>query len=246
MKTFATVAFLAALPLLAACRRDAPPPPPAAEPAGDTASAAPATALGRTVAKAMEEARKELRTGNLGLNGNYDVRINGKRLSRNAGTLPPAHITPEGQLVVDGRDVAMDDASRALARDYRNHLIAIAETGMDLGVQGADLGMRAARDAIGSLLRGDTEEMEKRIEKEAKQLEASAMRICDDLPGLLDTQQALAAAVPAFVPYAKMESSDIADCHEGGVAVLSDEEAKAPTEAQPEAAPADAPPAKAP
>ena len=104
----------------------------------------------------------------------------------------------------------------------------------------------AVKGRIGSLLRGDTEEMEKRIEKEAKQLEASAMRICDDLPGLLDTQQALAAAVPAFVPYAKMESSDIADCHEGGVAVLSDEEAKAPTEAQPEAAPADAPPAKAP
>ena len=213
MKTFATVAFLAALPLLAACRRDAPPPPPAAEPAGDTASAAPATALGRTVAKAMEEARKELRTGNLGLNGNYDVRINGKRLSRNAGSLPPAHITPEGQLVVEGRDVAMDDASRALARDYRTHLIAIAETGMDLGVQGADLGMQVAREAIGSLFRGDTDQIEKRIkEAEGKQLEAAALQLCEQLPGLLSAQQSLAAAVPEFAPYARMEASDVDEC----------------------------------
>ena len=213
MKHFATLALVASLPLFAACQRDAPPPPPAggAQTDADTRPA-PQTALGRTVAKAMDEARRELHEGNLSLNGDYEVRINGKRVRRDADDLPAAELTPDGQLIVAGTTIAMDDASRALAREYRAGLLAIAEAGMDLGVQGADLGMRAAADAIGSLFRGDTEQMEKRVEAEAEKLEATAMQLCERLPGLLASQQALAAAVPEFAPYARMETSDIEDC----------------------------------
>lgn len=214
MKHFATLALLASLPLFAACQRDAPPPPPAADAqTGADTRPAPQTALGRTVAKAMDEARRELHEGNLSLNGDYDVQINGKRVHREASDLPVAEITPEGQLIVAGTTIAMDDANRALAREYRAGLLAVAEAGMDLGVQGADLGMRAARDAIGSLFRGDTEQMEKRVEAEAEKLKAGAMQLCNRLPALLAAQQALAAAVPEFSPYARMEASDIEDCN---------------------------------
>ena len=84
---------------------------------------------------------------------------------------------------------------------------------MDLGVQGADLGMKAAGDAIASIFRGDTEQVEERIEAEARKLEAAAMQLCDSLPQLLQAQQALAAAVPEFAPYARMDAGDIEDCH---------------------------------
>src|SRR5690606_13132585 len=120
-----------------------------------------------TVAAAMDKARQELHEGNLSLDGSTDIRINGTRIQREAKDLPSAEITPDGQLIVAGIPITMDAPARALARDYRQGILAVAETGMDLGVQGADLGMRAAGDAIGSLLRGDTEEMEKRVEAEA-------------------------------------------------------------------------------
>lgn len=218
MKHFATLALLASLPLLAACQRDADPPQPAtAAQAVADAPPAPQTALGRTVAKALDEARRELREGNLSLNGEYDVRINGKRVSRKANDLPAAELTPDGQLIVSGKTIAMDDASRALARDYRAGLLTVIEAGMDLGVQGADLGMRAARDAIGSLFRGDTEQMEKRVEAEAEKLKATVLQLCDRLPTLLAAQEALAAAVPEFAPYARMETSDIDDCKDEAV-----------------------------
>lgn len=215
MKSFATLALLASLPLLGACQRDDAATP-AQSPAGGQADSRPApqTALGRTVAAAMEEARRELHEGNLGLNSSTDIRINGKRIQRNADDLPKAEITPDGQLIVAGTPIAMDANARALAREYRAAILAVAETGMDLGVQGADLGMRAAADAIGSLLRGDTDQMEKRVEAEAASLEASAMRLCDQLPGLLAAQDALAAAVPEFAPYARMETSDVDDCRD--------------------------------
>lgn len=211
MKRLATLSLLACLPLFAACQRDATPP---AAPGGQSADTAPKTALGRTVAKAMDEARQQLREGDLSLNGDYDVRVNGMRLSRKASDLPAAHITRDGQLVVSGTEVAMDDNARAMARDYRDSVISVAEAGMDIGVQGADLGMKAAREAIGSLFRGDTDEVEKRIEAEARHLEASALRLCDRLPALLSAQQSLAAAVPEFAPYARMDASDIDDCRD--------------------------------
>lgn len=215
MKHLAPLVLLAGLTVLAGCQRDEPPPaaPEAAAGQADSRSA-PQTALGRTVASALDKARRELHEGNLGLNGSTDIRINGKRIQRDADDLPKAEITPDGQLIVDGRTIAMDAPARALARDYRAGMLAVIETGMDLGVQGADLGMRAATDAIGSLLRGDTEEMEKRVEAEAAKLEASAMRLCDQLPAVLAAQEALAAAVPEFAPYARMEASDVDDCRE--------------------------------
>ena len=212
MKHLVALALLALLPQLAACQREASPAPSADTATRADGGPAPRTALGRTVASAMDKARRELHEGNLVLNDTTDIRVNGKRIQRSTGDLPRAEITPDGQVIVAGTPVAMDDAGRALARDYRASILAVAETGMDLGVQGADLGMRAAADAIGSLLRGDTAEMEKRVEAEAAALEASAMRLCDQLPALLATQQALAAAVPQIAPYARMEASDIEDC----------------------------------
>ena len=239
MKRLATVSLLACLVLVTACQRDAAPP---AAADGQSADTAPRTALGRTVAKAMDEARKQLREGDLDLNGDYDVRIHGTRLLRKAGDLPAAHIARDGQLVIAGNAIAMDDNARALARDYRDSVIAVAEAGMDIGVQGADLGMKAASDAIGSLFRGDTDGVEQRIEAEAKRLEASALQLCDRLPELLTAQQSLAAAVPEFAPYARMEVSDIDKCRNKREAVAAEiaaqERASVEPAAEAQAAPA--------
>jgi len=206
MKTIATLVLAASLPLLAGCGRDDPAP-------GSADAVRPTTALGRTVARAMEDARRELREGDLSLNHHYDVRIGGARVrQRGDDSLPPASITPQGDLVVAGETVTRTEHERALARAYREALIDVAERGMDLGVRGVDMGMRAASEAIAGLFRGDHEEIEARVEAEARKMEAEAMKLCDRLPRLLEAQQALAAARPEFAPYARMTVHDIEDC----------------------------------
>lgn len=208
MKTIATLVLAASLPLLAGCGHDDPAP-------ASTDAAAPTTALGRTVARAMEEARRELREGDLSLNHNYDVRVGGAHLrSRGDDSLPSASITPRGDLVIAGQTVTRSDDERALARAYREALIEVAERGMDLGVQGADMGMRAAREAITGLFRGNHGDVEARIEAEARKIEAEAMKLCDRLPDLLAAQEALAAARPEFAPYARMTVADVKDCRD--------------------------------
>lgn len=207
MKSLLTLALLA-LPLLSACDRAS---PPAQDPAP---TAQPQTAIGRTVAKAMDEARSKLATENIGLNGEFGVSINGDRVG-NQGTenLPKAEITPQGDLLIEGKPVVIDDGERKLVQAYRAGIIDVAEAGMDIGVQGADLGMKAAGEAIAGIFTGNTADIEKKIEAESAKIEASARVLCDRLPALLTSQNALAAAVPEFKPYASMDQGDIDDCY---------------------------------
>lgn len=211
--------LLILLPVLAACQ-------PASTPtdAATTApaSSAPRTALGRTVEKAMDEARKEMATENIGISGDMDIRLGSnahvsRRTPRDAqgNPLPKAEISPAGDLLIDGKAVQVDAEQRALLLEYREHVLGIAEVGMVLGAKGADLGMHAAGEALKSVFTGQTAEFEQRIEAEAAQLEAEAMRLCDRLPGMMTTQRELAEALPAFRPYATMTAEDIEDCRDG-------------------------------
>lgn len=217
MKTTATTLILAGTLLLSACgQRDNA----AAPAAGADGAAPPTTALGRTVAKAMDKARDELANGNIeltGLNvsGNHRGFSIGDRRDPN-DTRPKAEITPQGDLLIEGRKVATDTQQQALLREYRGHIEKIALAGMDVGVAGADLGMKAATEAIGAVFSGNGDQVEQRMEAEAKHIEAAAMKLCSYLPALLDSQTRLAAALPEFRPYATMDQSDVDDCHRDG------------------------------
>ena len=61
------------------------------------------------------------------------------------------------------------------------------------------------------------DQIEQRVNAEAKKLEERAAQICDQLPALLATQQQLAAAIPEFKPYATMDQSDIDECRDNKV-----------------------------
>lgn len=225
MKTLATLLLLACMPLAASCNRAAPPAPGTP----DASGAGPTTALGRTVQRAMGEAREKLATENISLNGEFNVNINGRNIgnARNDGK-PKAEITPQGDLLIEGKAVAIDAGQRKLVQAYRAGIVSVAQAGMDIGVRGADLGMKAAGEAISGIFSGNTDDIEKRIEAEAAGIKASARQLCDRLPALLSAQDALAASVPEFKPYATMVKGDVDDCYEdndedkqGGVQVAN-------------------------
>lgn len=167
-----------------------------------TGKGEPETLVARKVAQAMDEARQKLATENI------DV-------GEHNGNLPKAQISPQGDLLIDGKAVAVSDAQRALLLKHRANVIAIAESGMALGVQGADLGMKAAGEAMRSVFTGGSDEMEKRMKAEAEKIEAEAKKLCDKLPPMLESQNALSASLPEFKPYATMDQSDIDDCRDG-------------------------------
>lgn len=158
-------------------------------------------ATGTTLAeKVTREIREEMARENLDVGG-------GKGL-------PPAELTPEGELLIDGKAVGLDASQRELAIAYRADMAAIAEHGAAIGMEAAGLAKESIGIAIDGLLSGEgTGAVEAKTKEKAKDIEVAAMALCDRLPALYQSQQALAAAVPEFAPYAQMDKSDIDDCH---------------------------------
>ncbi|MBH1750211.1 hypothetical protein I5V27_08275 [Stenotrophomonas maltophilia] len=153
--------------------------------------------VGQTVKEAMDDARKDIAQGNIKIS---------------ADKQPRAEITPDGRLLIAGKEVAANDVQRRHLQEYRGHVGAVAMAGMDVGLAGAKLGANAAGEALKGIFSGDSEGVEKRINAEAAKIEAQAKRICDRLPAMLASQQALARELPAFKPYATMDQSDVDDC----------------------------------
>lgn len=151
--------------------------------------------------KVVQEVREEIRREILDVGGGKDGQ-------------PKAQITTEGQLLIGGEPVTMDEGQRALALAYREDIAVVAEAGAAIGMEAAVLAKDSVVAAIEGVFSGEgSGRVEATVKEKAKEIEASAQVLCDHLPQLYASQQALAAAVPEFAPYATMDQSDIDDCH---------------------------------
>ncbi len=172
--------------------------------------------IGRKAAEAIDKAGEKLLAGNITLGEGTRISINGRSYGSAPADsdLPKAEITPEGDLLVAGTQVATTAAQRALLVEHRRHLEGVALAGMAIGVEGADIA-GTALSGIGEAVFGGEEgrrAYEARIAAEADRIKDEALRLCALLPSLYDSQQALAAALPEFAPYATMTPQDVDEC----------------------------------
>ena len=218
MNKIRTLACIALLASLAACRDEAPAAPAnqPAEPGG----------LAGIVGAAMDKARAEMETRNISISNGVQINFNGHEIGTPSGNLPHAEITPQGDLLVAGKPVDLTPAQRTLLLDYRHEIIGVAGAGMEIGKQGVDIAGKAVGTAIASIFNGKSDQAEQDMKAQGDRIEAAAMKLCGQLQPMLKTQQELAASLPAFKPYANLEQSDIDDCRKhdkgNGVAVFSD------------------------
>lgn len=162
---------------------------------------------GVELAEVEREVREELAAGNIDFGGRHHDGDHG-------GDGSDAEITPEGDLMIDGRKVEVDAAERAMLLAYRQQISEVALAGARIGLQGASLATTAMREAFQGVLSGDTAEMEAKIEAEAEKIRAQVVTLCDRLEPLLETQQALAESIPELVPYATMTRKDVEQCYD--------------------------------
>ena len=165
---------------------------PAADPANE-----PTTFIGKAVKEATDGAIEGLAKENI------DLTATGQ---------PNAEITPAGDLLINGEAVVLNAGQRALMLEYRGHLAKVANAGIGVGIEGADLAGKAMGEAIKGVFTGETDQIDKKIEAEAEGIKQSAQKLCDLLPAMKVTQDKLAAALPAFKPYATMDDGDVKDC----------------------------------
>lgn len=167
------------------------------------------SAISAEIHKGIEQAKQELATRDIDVDS---VHI-GEGSHRHDDSRPKAVITPRGELVIAGKEVGATPQQHALLQDYRQQIIGIAEAGMEIGEHGASLGATAAREAIWGALNGKSDkEIEAAIKPQTDKIQAAAARLCLRMPGLLASQQKLAAAMTEFRPYATMTQKDVDDC----------------------------------
>ena len=150
--------------------------------------------------KARTEVREEMATQDL------DIGKGGK-------DLPPAALSPQGDLLIDGEKIAITPAQRELLLGYRSQMAGVAEQGVEVGLQAAALATNAVKEAVKAAMSGDEKAMEARMEAESAAIAKTAQALCDRLPALLASQRAAAEAIPEFRPYATMDEKDIEDCN---------------------------------
>lgn len=142
--------------------------------------------VGETVNQALDQAREKLKNENFALGG--------------GDQLPKAEVTPQGELLINGVAVPLSEAQRTAMLGYREQLIALADAGMNMGAEGAQLAGQAVSQVAG-LLDGKTEEAKAKLEAEAERMAAAGLKLCEQVQGLETAQKQLATLIPEFAPY---------------------------------------------
>ena len=167
----------------------------------------------REVRAELAKAKQDLDTGDLQLQDSLQFGKQAKA-KRTAAEKAAAAITPQGDLLIDGKPKEIDAGQRRQLLAYRGLVVEIAKVGIDIGQKSADAALDAVDGSWVSLMFGAmTGSLERRIERTVReQVEPGVRGICRMLPRVMDSQQRLAASLPQFRPYATLERDDVADC----------------------------------
>src|SRR3546814_1032470 len=101
----------------------------------------------------LAKARQELQSENLELGNNLSFAGRGDDKEKHAD-LPHAEITPQGDLLIEGKAQQVDAAKREQLLAYRRQVITIALSGIEIGERGAaaaldEHGRAACRGRVG-------------------------------------------------------------------------------------------------
>ena len=169
--------------------------------------------IARQVDTALELARQKVRKGNLDLARSVNV---GQRAAKGRAK---GEISPQGDLLIGGKPVAIDADQRQALLAYREQLLEIVDAALVVGSRGAGIADEAVKGVWDLVFGGEEAEaaFEARIEAATERLEADVeAMICARLPALMASQQELASRIPEFGPYADLSQQDIDECGDSG------------------------------
>ena len=140
------------------------------------------------------------------------VTSDGKSITLRADGQPNARISATGDLTIDGKPVAVNASQRALLRSYHDEMNAMTADGIAIGKKGAAMAGTAVTEVIKSAINGNGDQIDAKMEAEARKIEQQALQLCKRLATIKASQDALATQLPAFKPYATIDIKDVNDC----------------------------------
>lgn len=145
--------------------------------------------------------------GNTSIN-NGAVTVEDDTVTLHPGQAPTATINSAGDFAVDGKQVTITPAQRALLMQYYAGAMAVREHGVETGKAGTAIAGEALKNAVSG---GDDKSAEDKVKAQSEKVKQSALKICDDLVQIRTAQDQLVSQLPAFKPYDQLVTAEGAD-----------------------------------
>lgn len=140
---------------------------------------------------------------------NGHITLHDGQVTIKASGAPDATVDQNGQLAIDGHDVAINDAQRTLLQRYNGAARQMREHAMEAGKAGVATATKELGAVAGKMTGADTAEQTKqKVEEAAATIKQAAAKICEDVADMKSAQDALAAQLDAFKPYATAVSNE--------------------------------------
>jgi len=143
-----------------------------------------------------------------------DVYLRGQDVVITADDGSEALITPAGDLRIRGRQVAVTGNERVLLKKYSAGILDIQEHGMRIGEHALNMVGGMVGTLVTDLMDGgDDKQMDRDMKAKAEPLKDEARALCADVRIQRQLQQQLVSELPAFRPYAVIDTDSDDDCH---------------------------------
>ncbi|MEO7200149.1 MAG: hypothetical protein ABIY56_08045 [Dokdonella sp.] len=127
---------------------------------------------------------------------------------------PPAVLLRDGSLSIEGETIVATAAQQQLLADYYRQSVQLRDSGIAVGAAGGTMAGHAIGAVVSGLASGNPEQIGPRVEAQVAKIEARVAELCSELEALRSTQQAIAAELPAFLPYATISADDVERCNQ--------------------------------
>jgi PDZ domain len=113
-----------------------------------------------------------------------------------------------GNLVIDGRTVAVDAGQREQLQQYYQGAHAVREHGIATGKAGAAVAVQSLKSAAAHVVGGDGARADATLDDATSRVDREASKICFDLQRIRAAQGRLATGLAAFKPFATIVDGD--------------------------------------
>lgn len=147
---------------------------------------------------------------------NHRITLHDGNVTIRASGVPDAVVDASGHLAINGQDVTVNDAQRALLKHYNAAALAMHDDAIATGKAGMATATQAMSSAAGKLTGSESEEtVKEKVDAAAANVKQAAARICDDLADMKGAQDDLATQLDAFKPYADaIDTASVEHCQQ--------------------------------
>lgn len=143
-----------------------------------------------------------------------NIELRGGDVVITASDRSEARITPTGDLLIREKPVPVTGQERGLLKQYSAGIHDIQQHGLEIGQRAVSMVGGMVGTIVADLLTsGDDKQMDRDMKARAEPLKQEARELCDSVRSVKRVQQTLVGELPAFKPYAVIDTDDENDCH---------------------------------